>query len=65
MSTLELVDPELRDGLVVLLLTVGSLTQRRANLLKVRGAVHSRISPISPPAKSVSRARLEQDHSAL
>jgi acetyl esterase/lipase len=42
MSTLELVDPELRDALALwprLPLTADSLTQRRADLLKVRGAV--------------------------
>jgi acetyl esterase/lipase len=42
MSTIELVDPELRDALAlwpVEPLTADSLTQRRANLLKVIGAV--------------------------
>jgi acetyl esterase/lipase len=42
MSTLELVDPELRDALALwprLPLTADSLTQRRADLLKFRGAV--------------------------
>jgi acetyl esterase/lipase len=42
MSTLELVDPELRDALALwprLPLTANSLTQRRADLLKVSGAV--------------------------
>ena len=42
MSTLELVDPELRDALALwprLPLNANSLTQRRADLLKVRGAV--------------------------
>ncbi len=42
MSTIELVDPELRDALAlwpVAPLTANSLTQRRANLLKVIGAV--------------------------
>jgi hypothetical protein len=42
MSTLELVDPELRDALALwplVPLTADSLTQRRADLLKVRGAV--------------------------
>jgi acetyl esterase/lipase len=42
MSTIELVDPELRDTLAlwpVEPLTAGSLAQRRANLLKVIGAV--------------------------
>jgi acetyl esterase/lipase len=41
MSTLELVDPELRDALALwplLPLTADSLTQRRADLLKARGA---------------------------
>src|SRR3978361_1119337 len=40
MSTLELVDPELRDALALwprLPLTADSLTQRRADLLKIRG----------------------------
>jgi acetyl esterase/lipase len=42
MSTLELVDPELRDALALwprLPLTTYSLTQRRADLLRVRGAI--------------------------
>jgi acetyl esterase/lipase len=42
MSTLELIDPELRDALALwpqLPLTADSLTQRRADLLKLRGAV--------------------------
>jgi acetyl esterase/lipase len=42
MSTLDLVDPELRDALALWPrqpLTADSLTQRRADLLKVRGAV--------------------------
>ena len=48
MSTLELVDPELRDALAlwpVEPLTADSLTQRRANLLKVIGAVPKRDLP--------------------
>ena len=42
MSTIELVDPELRDALAlwpVEPLTTDTLTQRRGNLLKVIGAV--------------------------
>ena len=42
MSTIELVDPELRDALALWPeepLTANSLMQRRANLLKVIGAV--------------------------
>src|SRR6202043_1223664 len=41
MSTIELVDPELRDALAQLLptLTAESLPQRRANMLELAGAV--------------------------
>jgi hypothetical protein len=39
MSTIELVDPELRDALALRPLTAESLTRRRANALELIGAV--------------------------
>jgi hypothetical protein len=68
MSTIELVDPELRDALALwplLPLTAESLTQRRANALDLIGAVPKPNLPISPPTRSMSRVLLAQSRSGF
>ena len=68
MSTIELVDPELRDALVLWPLqplTADTLTQRCANLLNVIGAVAKPDLPDIAADESVSRARLAQRRSVF
>ena len=68
MSTIELVDPELREALALapqVPLTAETLTRRRADALALLRSIPTPDLPTSRRAKSMSRVRLARNRSGF